>query len=139
MVRSRVALAYSRSTCGAAVTFFSRPVNLPRRRGVLRRDARELAVDGIDLRAQLHAHRRAIGHLDIAALAGLDARLERRDIALQVLDVRIFLAVALARLGQRGALAFSWERSEVPEPALVPYFRLSIWRRSATMSGWLSS
>ena len=30
MVRSRVALAYSRSTCGAAVTFFSSPVSLAR-------------------------------------------------------------------------------------------------------------
>ena len=83
---------------------------------------------------------RAVGHLDVAALAGLDARLERRDVALQFLDVRILLAVALPRLDQRGALGIELRAQRlVPVLALVPYFRLSIWRRSATMSGWLSS
>ena len=104
MVRSRVALAYSRSTCGAAVTLLSRPDNLARSSAFCAVEAGELAVDGVDLGAQLHAHRRAVGHFDVAALARLDARLERRDVTLQLLDVRMLLAIALARLGQRGAL-----------------------------------
>ena len=40
----------------------------------------------------------------VATLAVLDARLERRDVALQPLDVRVFSAITLSRFGERRAL-----------------------------------
>src|SRR6185295_1556772 len=85
--------------------------------GVLDAEAGELAVDGVDLCAQLHSDGRAIGQLHVALLAAVDARLERRDVAFEALDVGMLRAVALARLVERGLLLAALRGTRAPGAA----------------------
>jgi len=68
------------------------------------RELLDLRVGRVQLCLQLHGHGRIGRERRVGRLAGLDARFQRLDVALDALDVRMVLAVALARFRKNGSL-----------------------------------